>query len=76
MRLTAAGETLRRHAVAALERLDRAGEEPAGIHRGSGGRLRVGAFASSHAVLPRRAALPTATALLGHLREAAALAGQ
>lgn len=48
VRLTPAGEALRRHAVAVLERLDRAEEELAAIHRGGGGTLRVGAFATAN----------------------------
>ncbi|MBB6348669.1 LysR family transcriptional regulator [Nonomuraea muscovyensis] len=48
VRLTPAGLALHRHAVAVLDRLDRAGEELAAIHRGSGGTLRVGAFATAN----------------------------
>ncbi|MFE3451006.1 LysR family transcriptional regulator [Nonomuraea sp. NPDC059194] len=48
VRLTPAGVALRRHAVAVLDRLDRAQEELAAIHRGSGGTLRVGAFATAN----------------------------
>ncbi|MEV0385147.1 LysR family transcriptional regulator [Nonomuraea sp. NPDC050643] len=48
VRLTPAGEALHRHAVAVLDRLDRAGEELAAIHGGRGGTLRVGAFATAN----------------------------
>ncbi|SEK84288.1 LysR family transcriptional regulator [Nonomuraea pusilla] len=51
VRLTPAGAALHRHAVAVLDRLDRAGEELAAIHAGSGGTLRVGAFATANAGL-------------------------
>lgn len=48
VRLTPAGVALHRHAAAVLERLGRAGEELAAIHGGSGGTLRVGAFATAN----------------------------
>jgi DNA-binding transcriptional LysR family regulator len=48
VRLTPAGSALHRHAVAVLEQLERAGEELAAIHRGHGGTLRVGAFATAN----------------------------
>ncbi|SEG90959.1 DNA-binding transcriptional regulator, LysR family [Nonomuraea solani] len=48
VRLTPAGVALHRHAVAVLDRLDRAGEELAAIHGGRGGTLRVGAFATAN----------------------------
>ncbi|QFY10948.1 LysR family transcriptional regulator [Nonomuraea phyllanthi] len=48
VRLTPAGEALHRHAVAVLDRLERAGEELAAIHGGWGGTLRVGAFATAN----------------------------
>jgi DNA-binding transcriptional LysR family regulator len=51
VRLTPAGHALHRHAREVVKRLDRAGEELAAIRRGTGGRLRVGAFASANAVL-------------------------
>ncbi|MFC6081685.1 LysR family transcriptional regulator [Sphaerisporangium aureirubrum] len=51
VRLTPAGTVLHRHAREALERLDLASGELAAIHGGTGGRLRVGAFASANAVL-------------------------
>ncbi|WP_188188097.1 LysR family transcriptional regulator [Nonomuraea sp. SYSU D8015] len=48
VRLTPAGAALHRHAVAVLDRLERAGEELAAIHGGRGGTLRVGAFATAN----------------------------
>jgi DNA-binding transcriptional LysR family regulator len=51
VRLTPSGVALHRHAVAVLDRLQRAGEELAAIHGGSGGVLRVGAFATANADL-------------------------
>ncbi|WP_235995759.1 LysR family transcriptional regulator [Nonomuraea montanisoli] len=48
VRLTPAGRALHRHAVAVLDRLERAGEELSAIHGGSGGTLRVGAFATAN----------------------------
>ncbi|MGN9785203.1 LysR family transcriptional regulator [Nonomuraea sp. ZG12] len=48
VRLTPAGVALHRHAVEVLDRLGRAGEELAAIHAGSGGTLRVGAFATAN----------------------------
>lgn len=51
VRLTAAGQALHRYARDVLERLGRAGEELAAIREGTGGRLRVGAFATANAVL-------------------------
>ncbi|MEV0231629.1 LysR family transcriptional regulator [Nonomuraea sp. NPDC050786] len=48
VRLTPAGEALHRHAVAVLDRLERAGEELAAIHGGRGGTLRLGAFATAN----------------------------
>ncbi|MGW0484991.1 LysR family transcriptional regulator [Nonomuraea sp. NPDC003214] len=51
VRLTPAGAALHRHATAVLDRLDRAREELAAIHGGSGGTLRVGAFATANAEL-------------------------
>ncbi|MEW9554237.1 LysR family transcriptional regulator [Nonomuraea sp. NPDC050783] len=48
VRLTPAGAALHRHAVAVLDRLDRAGEELAAIHAGMGGTLRLGAFATAN----------------------------
>ncbi|MGW3345442.1 LysR family transcriptional regulator [Nonomuraea rubra] len=48
VRLTPAGTALHRHAVAVLDRLERAGEELAAIHRGRGGVLRVGSFATAN----------------------------
>ncbi|SDJ93698.1 DNA-binding transcriptional regulator, LysR family [Nonomuraea maritima] len=47
-KLTPAGRALHRHAVAVLERLERAGEELAAIHHGLGGTLRVGAFTTAN----------------------------
>lgn len=55
VRLTPAGVALHHHVVALLERLDRAGEELAAIHRGSGGTLRVGAFSTANVDLVPRA---------------------
>lgn len=55
VRLTPAGVALHRHVVALLERMDRAGEELAAIHGGSGGTLRVGAFATANVDLVPRA---------------------
>ncbi|MEV0618593.1 LysR family transcriptional regulator [Nonomuraea sp. NPDC050404] len=55
VRLTPAGTALHRHAVAVLDRLGRAGEELAAIHRGQGGVLRVGAFATANVDLVPRA---------------------
>ncbi|MDH2427282.1 LysR substrate-binding domain-containing protein [Sphaerisporangium sp. TRM90804] len=51
VRLTPAGTLLHRHAREVLERLGRAASELAALHDGSGGRLRVGAFATANAVL-------------------------
>ncbi|WP_214411689.1 LysR family transcriptional regulator [Sphaerisporangium fuscum] len=51
VRLTPAGTVLHRHARDVLERLDHAALELAAVHDGSGGRLRVGAFATANAVL-------------------------
>ncbi|MDA0638900.1 LysR family transcriptional regulator [Nonomuraea sp. MCN248] len=51
VRLTSAGHLLHRHAADVLDRLDRAGEELAALHRGSGGTLRVGSFATANADL-------------------------
>lgn len=51
VRLTPAGEVLHRHAVEILARLDVAADEIAALRRGSGGRLRVGSFATANAVL-------------------------
>ncbi|WP_237110701.1 LysR family transcriptional regulator [Nonomuraea sp. MG754425] len=48
VRLTPAGAALHRHAVAVLDRLERASEELAAIHGGHGGVLRVGAFATAN----------------------------
>jgi DNA-binding transcriptional LysR family regulator len=48
VRLTPAGAALHRHAVAVLDRLERAGEELAAIHGGHGGILRVGSFATAN----------------------------
>ncbi|GAA3698829.1 LysR family transcriptional regulator [Nonomuraea antimicrobica] len=48
VRLTPAGAALHRHAVAVLDRLERAGEELAAIHGGRGGTLRVGSFATAN----------------------------
>jgi len=48
VRLTPAGAALHRHAIDVLDRLGRAGEELAAIHAGSGGTLRVGAFATAN----------------------------
>ncbi|GAA3172117.1 hypothetical protein GCM10010486_44340 [Nonomuraea roseoviolacea subsp. carminata] len=48
VRLTPAGRALHRHAVAVLDRLERAGEELSAIHGGNGGTLRVGAFATAN----------------------------
>ncbi|WP_327091642.1 LysR family transcriptional regulator [Nonomuraea sp. NBC_01738] len=48
VRLTPAGTALHRHAVAVLDRLNRAGEELAAIQAGGGGTLRVGAFATAN----------------------------
>ncbi|MFG1701072.1 LysR family transcriptional regulator [Nonomuraea sp. NPDC049309] len=55
VRLTPAGAALHRHAVAVLDRLARAGEELAAIHRGEGGQLRVGSFATANVALVPRA---------------------
>ncbi|WP_285708482.1 LysR family transcriptional regulator [Microtetraspora sp. NBRC 16547] len=51
VRLTPAGHALHRHALDVLERLESAAEELSAIHRGTGGRLRVGAFATANASL-------------------------
>ncbi|WP_061295537.1 LysR family transcriptional regulator [Herbidospora cretacea] len=51
VRLTPAGATLHRHTRDVLERLQRVNEELAAIHQGTGGRLRVGAFATANAAL-------------------------
>jgi DNA-binding transcriptional LysR family regulator len=51
VRLTPAGHALHRHAGDVLQRLARAEEELAAIQRGTGGRLRVGAFATANAAL-------------------------
>lgn len=51
VRLTPAGEVLHRHAVDILARLDVAADEIAALRRGTGGRLRVGSFATANAVL-------------------------
>ncbi|NBE97776.1 LysR family transcriptional regulator [Nonomuraea sp. KC401] len=51
VRLTPAGVALHRHAVAVLDRLQRAGEDLAAIHEGRGGILRVGAFATANVAL-------------------------
>ncbi|WP_062428414.1 LysR family transcriptional regulator [Herbidospora daliensis] len=51
VRLTPAGVTLLRHTREVLDRLQRAEEELAAVHRGTGGRLRVGAFATANAAL-------------------------
>ncbi|MCK2216795.1 LysR family transcriptional regulator [Actinomadura sp. ATCC 31491] len=48
VRLTPAGAALHRHAVAVLDRLERAGEELAALHAGMGGTLRLGAFATAN----------------------------
>ncbi|MFG1615023.1 LysR family transcriptional regulator [Nonomuraea wenchangensis] len=48
VRLTPAGAALHRHAVAVLDRLERAGEELAALHAGRGGTLRLGAFATAN----------------------------
>ncbi|MFI6480382.1 LysR family transcriptional regulator [Nonomuraea sp. NPDC050663] len=48
VRLTPAGAALHRHVVAVLERLERAGEELAAIHRGTGGTLRIGSFSTAN----------------------------
>ncbi|MEU4329058.1 LysR family transcriptional regulator [Nonomuraea dietziae] len=48
VRLTPAGAALRRHAEAVLDRLGKAEEELAAIHRGGGGTLRIGAFATAN----------------------------
>ncbi|WP_250574461.1 LysR family transcriptional regulator [Nonomuraea sediminis] len=48
VRLTPAGAALHRHAVAVLDRLARAKQELAAIHAGSGGVLRIGAFATAN----------------------------
>src|SRR5690606_11312096 len=40
-----------RHAARVLDQLDRAGEELTALHRGSGGTLRVGSFATANADL-------------------------
>ena len=51
VRLTPAGHLLHRHAARVLDQLDRAGEELTALHRGSGGTLRVGSFATANADL-------------------------
>jgi len=51
VRLTPAGALLHRHARDVLDHLARAEEELAALHRGTGGRLRVGAFATATAAL-------------------------
>ncbi|MFG1943321.1 LysR family transcriptional regulator [Nonomuraea sp. NPDC048826] len=51
VRLTSAGHLLHRHAAEVLDRLDQAGEELIALHRGSGGTLRVGSFATANADL-------------------------
>ncbi|MEU4701774.1 LysR family transcriptional regulator [Nonomuraea dietziae] len=48
VRLTPAGAALRRHAEAVLDRLGKAEEELAAIHRGGGGTLRIGVFATAN----------------------------
>jgi DNA-binding transcriptional LysR family regulator len=57
VRLTPAGEVLHRHALAVVDTLDRAAEEIAAVRAGTGGRLRIGAFATANAVV-----VPTAVA--------------
>ncbi|WP_221315421.1 LysR family transcriptional regulator [Sphaerisporangium krabiense] len=51
VRPTPAGAVLLRHARQVLELLGRAADDLAAVHAGTGGRLRVGAFASANAVL-------------------------
>ncbi|MEV0973706.1 LysR family transcriptional regulator [Microtetraspora glauca] len=55
VRLTPAGHALHRHALEVLNSLEAAAEELSAIHRGAGGRLRVGAFATANAALVPRA---------------------
>lgn len=51
VRLTPAGILLHRHAREVLDRLDRAAAELAAVRDGSGGPLRIGAFATANVVL-------------------------
>ncbi len=51
VRLTPAGVVLHRNAVDILGRLAAAGDEVAAVRQGSGGRLRIGGFATANAVL-------------------------
>ena len=51
VRLTPAGEVLHRHALDILGRLGVAEDEVAAVRQGSGGRLRIGSFATANAVL-------------------------
>ena len=57
VRLTPAGAVLHRHALDILGRLGAAADEVAAVRQGSGGRLRIGSFATANAVL-----LPTVLA--------------
>lgn len=57
VRLTPAGVVLHRHALDILGRLGVAADEVAAVRQGSGGRLRIGSFATANAVL-----VPTALA--------------
>jgi DNA-binding transcriptional LysR family regulator len=49
--LTPAGELLHRHALDVLGRAEATAEEIAALRRGTGGRLRIGSFATANAVL-------------------------
>ena len=60
VRLTPAGVALHHHALDILGRMDAAAEEVAAVRHGTGGRLRIGSFATANAVL-----LPT---VLGDFR--------
>lgn len=51
VRLTPAGEILHRHARTALDLLGHAEAELAALHRGQGGRLRIGSFPTANAAL-------------------------
>ncbi|WP_328948428.1 LysR family transcriptional regulator [Streptomyces sp. NBC_00184] len=51
VRLNPAGRALHRHAVDVLDRLARAGQELAVLHRGHGGLLHVGAFPTANIAL-------------------------
>ncbi|MEV4067549.1 LysR family transcriptional regulator [Nonomuraea dietziae] len=77
VRLTPAGAALRRHAEAVLDRLGKAEEELAAIHRGSGGTLRIGAFATANVwLVPQALKMFTARWPEVELRLAEGLSGR